>query len=105
MNCEETKGTVIKVSQAVSGEIVSEKLIDTFMRTAIENAGAERGLLFLFRGSELRVEAEGVTGGDGIIVRLADTFADPPAAPESIINYVCARKRLSSSMMLRIRFL
>jgi PAS domain S-box-containing protein len=80
--------TVIKVSQAVSGEIVSEKLIDTVMRTAIENAGAERGLLFLSRGTELRVEAEGVTGGDGIIVRLADTFADPPAAPESIINYV-----------------
>jgi PAS domain S-box-containing protein len=80
--------TVIKVSQAVSGEIVSEKLIDTLMRTAIENAGAERGLLFLFRGTELRVEAEGVTAGDGIIVRLADAFADPPAAAESIINYV-----------------
>jgi PAS domain S-box-containing protein len=80
--------TVIKVSQAVSGEIVSEKLIDTVMRTAIQNAGAERGLLFLSRGTELRVEAEGVTGGEGIIVRLADTLADPPAAPESIINYV-----------------
>ena len=37
--------TVIKVSQAVSGEIVLEKLIDTLMRTAIEHAGAERGLL------------------------------------------------------------
>ena len=39
--------TVIKVSQAVSGEIVLEKLIDTLMRTAIEHAGAERGLLIL----------------------------------------------------------
>ena len=39
--------TVIKVSQAVSGEIVLEKLIDTLMRTAIEQAGAERGLLIL----------------------------------------------------------
>jgi hypothetical protein len=37
--------TVIKVSQAVSGEIVLEKLIDTLVRTAIEHAGAERGLL------------------------------------------------------------
>ena len=42
--------TVIKVSQAVSGEIVLEKLIDTLMRTAIEQAGAERGLLILSRG-------------------------------------------------------
>ena len=37
--------TVIKVSQAVSGEIVLEKLIDTLMRTALEQAGAERGLV------------------------------------------------------------
>ncbi|MGA8659009.1 MAG: hypothetical protein WB586_23005 [Chthoniobacterales bacterium] len=58
------------------------------MRTAIENAGAERGLLLLSRGPELRVEAEAVTGDDAIIVRLADTFADPPAAPASIINCV-----------------
>ena len=42
--------TVIKVSQAVSGEIVLEKLIDTLMRTAIEQAGAERGLLIVPRG-------------------------------------------------------
>ena len=39
--------TVIKVSEAVSGEIVPERLIDTIMRTAIEHAGAERGLLIL----------------------------------------------------------
>ena len=39
--------TVIKVSEAVSGEIVLEKLIDTLMRTALEHAGAERGLLIL----------------------------------------------------------
>ena len=36
--------TVIKVSQVVSGEIVLEKLIETLVRTAIEQAGAERGL-------------------------------------------------------------
>ena len=36
--------TVIKVSQAVSGEIVLEKVIDTVLRMAVEQAGAERGL-------------------------------------------------------------
>ena len=45
--------TVIKVSQAVSGEMVLEKLIDTLMRTAIEHAGAERGLLIFPQGVEL----------------------------------------------------
>src|SRR6266700_1026486 len=44
--------TVIKVSQAVSGEIVLENLIDTLMRTAIEHAGAERGLLILPQGDD-----------------------------------------------------
>ncbi|HME03482.1 MAG TPA: serine/threonine-protein kinase PknK, partial [Solirubrobacteraceae bacterium] len=41
--------TVVKVSQAVSGEIVLENLVDTLMRTAIEHAGAERCLLILSR--------------------------------------------------------
>ena len=53
--------TVIKVSEAVSGEIVLEKLIDTLMRTAIEHAGAERGLLILPRGDDYRIEAEATT--------------------------------------------
>src|SRR4029077_14176816 len=48
--------TVIKVSQAVSGEMVLERLIDTLMRTATEHAGAERGLLIFPRGDELRIE-------------------------------------------------
>ena len=44
--------TVIKVSQAISGEIVLEKLLEMLMRTALEQAGAERGLLILSRGAE-----------------------------------------------------
>jgi Nif-specific regulatory protein len=78
--------TVIKVSQAVSGEIVLEKLIDTLMRTAIEHAGAERGLLILPRGDELRIEAEATTGGDTVIVRVRE--ASVAALPESIVHYV-----------------
>src|SRR6202043_3666734 len=62
--------TVIKVSQAVSSEIVLEMLIDTLMRTAVEHAGAERGLLLLPQGVEQRIEAEATTSGETIIVRL-----------------------------------
>jgi PAS domain S-box-containing protein len=80
--------TVIKVSQAVSGEIVLEKLIDTLMRTAIEHAGAERGLLILPRGVEQRIEAEATTSGDSIIVRLREASMAEAAVPESIIHYV-----------------
>ena len=72
----------------MSGEIVLEKLIDTLMRTAIEHAGAERGLLILPRGVEQRIEAEATTSGDLIIVRLREAPVAEAAVPESIIHYV-----------------
>jgi PAS domain S-box-containing protein len=80
--------TVVKVSQAVSGEIVLEKLIDTIMRSAIEHAGAERGVLILPLGAEQRIEAEATTGGNTIIVRLREALVTEAATPESIIHYV-----------------
>ena len=39
--------TVVKASQAVSSEIVLPKLIERLMAIALENAGADRGLLIL----------------------------------------------------------
>src|SRR5262249_44550383 len=79
--------TVLKVSQAVSGEIVFEQLLDTLMRTAIEHAGAERGLL-LPPGAEQRIEAEATTSGDTVIVRLRGASIAAAALPESIVHYV-----------------
>jgi signal transduction histidine kinase/GAF domain-containing protein len=86
--------TVIKVSQAVSGEIVLEKLIEVLMRTAIEHAGAERGLLILQGRDGARIEAEGETSGNTIIVYPRDERAAAAMLPESIIHYV-ARTRES----------
>jgi PAS domain S-box-containing protein len=80
--------TVIKVSQAVSGETELEKLIGTVMRTAIEHAGAERALLMLQREKDPRIVAEAATSTDAVIVRLLD---EPPLAstlPETIFRYV-----------------
>lgn len=58
--------TMIKVAEAVSGEIELEKLVDTIMRTALEQAGAERGVLVLSRGDDHRVEAEATTSSDKV---------------------------------------
>jgi PAS domain S-box-containing protein len=80
--------TVIKVSQTVSGEIVLEKLIDTLMRTAIEHAGAERGLLILPRGEDLLIAAEAKTGRDGIDVQQQDALVTPSDLPDSLLRYV-----------------
>jgi hypothetical protein len=80
--------TVIKVSQAVSGEIVLETLIDTLMRTAIAQAGAEPGLLILSHGAEPRIEAEATTGGDTVRVQLRDVPVTASVLPESVLHYV-----------------
>jgi signal transduction histidine kinase len=81
-------GTVMKVSQAVSGEIVLEKLIETLMRIAIEHAGAERGLLLLHQREEVRIEAEARTSRNGLQVRLRQAAATPAELPESLLRYV-----------------
>ncbi|WP_238263554.1 trifunctional serine/threonine-protein kinase/ATP-binding protein/sensor histidine kinase [Cupriavidus pauculus] len=80
--------TVIKVSQAVSGDIVLDKLIETVMRTAIEHAGAERGLLILPEEGEQRIAAEATTGGERVAVHLRDAPVTPAALPESVLYYV-----------------
>jgi PAS domain S-box-containing protein len=80
--------TVIKVSQAVSGEIVQEKLLEILMRTAIEQAGAERGVLVLSRWTEPRIAAQATTGDGGIVVKLDDEAMTPAVLPESVIQYV-----------------
>jgi PAS domain S-box-containing protein len=80
--------TVIKVSQAVSGEIVLENLIDTLMHTAMEQAGAERALLITPHGQEPRIEAEATTRGDTVTVRLVGEAVTERVLPESVLHYV-----------------
>ena len=62
--------TVIKVSQAVSSEILQRKLIETLLKIALEHAGAERGLLILPHGEQHRIEAEIRTGPEQVEVHL-----------------------------------
>jgi PAS domain S-box-containing protein len=84
--------TVINVSQAVSSEIVLGKLLDTLMRTAIEQAGAERGLLMLPRGADLRIAAEARTAGDAVGVQLRDETVTAAVLPESVLHYALRTK-------------
>ncbi|HRI64907.1 MAG TPA: AAA family ATPase [Polyangium sp.] len=50
--------SVVKASQAISSEIVLDKLFAKLIRIIIENAGAERGLLLLEERGELLVSVE-----------------------------------------------
>jgi PAS domain S-box-containing protein len=84
--------TVIKVSQAVSGEMMLDRLIDTLMRLAIEHAGAERSLLLLSRGNELREEAEATTRGGAILIRRPNGQRAP--LPDAIVHYVLRTREI-----------
>jgi PAS domain S-box-containing protein len=79
---------VIKMSQAVAGEIVLEKLIETLMVIAVEHAGADRGLLLLPHGSRYRIEAGATSGRDGVRVRLVETPVTPSELPLLILEQV-----------------
>lgn len=51
--------SVMKASQAISSEIVLDKLLRLLVEILLENAGARRGVLLLQRDAGLRIEAEG----------------------------------------------
>jgi PAS domain S-box-containing protein len=81
-------GTVLKAAQAVSGEIVLGKLIETLLRIAVEHAGAGRGLLILFEGDEPQIAAEATTGRGQVEVTLRQTAVSPADLPESMLQTV-----------------
>ncbi len=81
-------GTVFKASQAVSGEIVIEKLIETLLVIALEQAGADRGLLISPRGNEQWVEAEATSVGDKINVHFHESLVKFSDVPGSLLRYV-----------------
>src|SRR5258705_7307870 len=80
--------TVIKMSEAVAGEIVLEKLIEMLMVIAVEHAGADRGLLLLPRGSQYRIEAGATSGRDGVRVSLVEMPVTPSELPLLILEQV-----------------
>jgi PAS domain S-box-containing protein len=89
--------SVVKASQAVSGEIELSKLIETLLRIAIEHAGAERGLLILFRGDEARIAAEATTGRGQVEVTLRQTAVSSAELPESVLQ--CAIRTRESVIL------
>ncbi|MGE5504582.1 MAG: ATP-binding protein, partial [Actinomycetota bacterium] len=87
--------TVIKAQQAVSGEIVLGKLVESLLRIVVEHAGADRGLLILPHGDGYRIEAEAVAGGDAIRVDTLAAAPSPDLLPLSVFHYVTrARERV-----------
>jgi PAS domain S-box-containing protein len=80
--------SVIRASQALSSAVTSPEVISSLMRIALENAGADRGLLVMRRGETPRIEARAQLCDQAIEVSLCDAPAAFPTCPETLLRYV-----------------
>jgi PAS domain S-box-containing protein len=93
--------SILKASQAISGEIVLDKLLQKLMKTVIENAGAQKGFLILYSPAKIgqehgfwAIEAEGSVDTDRVTVLRSlpidsqATSSQEPLLCAAIVNYV-----------------
>ncbi len=85
---------VMKASQAISEEIVLNKLLDRLVTIIIENAGAQKGLLILESEGKLLIEAEGSVDRERATVLHSLPVESSKNLSPAIVNYV-ARTRES----------
>ena len=85
-------GSVLKTSQAISGEIELEALLEKLINIVIENAGAQRGMLLLHKEGQWVVEAVGTVDDPSVtimqpgLININDDSGQ--MLPKSVINYV-----------------
>lgn len=77
--------SILKASQALSSEIILDRLLNKMIQIVLENAGAQRAVLLAEQNKELIVEAEG--NEDQIIIK-REKLNERMDLPISIINYV-----------------
>jgi len=84
--------TVMKASQAISGEIVLEQLLSSLIQILIENAGAQTGCLILHKDGEWVIEARSEVDSsasvDAHTTRVLQSIPIDNHLPVAIINYV-----------------
>ncbi len=79
---------VLRSSQAISGEIVLERLLASLLRIVIENAGAEKAFLLLEQEGELLIQASGLVDGDAITVLQGAVAATDEQLSTTVVNFV-----------------
>jgi predicted ATPase/signal transduction histidine kinase len=90
--------SVIKASQAISGEIVLDQLLAKLVQTVMAQAGASKGYVILRReqplGETLSIEAEALVAEDGTLAieLLRSLPVGTGLVPASIVNYAWRTK-------------
>jgi predicted ATPase/serine phosphatase RsbU (regulator of sigma subunit)/tRNA A-37 threonylcarbamoyl transferase component Bud32 len=85
--------TVIKASQAISGQIFLEKLLPNLMKILIENAGAQVGFLILESQGQLLIEAEGSVNSEQVTVLQSIKIESRENLPLGVVQYVARTQK------------
>jgi predicted ATPase/transcriptional regulator with GAF, ATPase, and Fis domain len=80
--------SVLKVAQAIAGEIELDGLLRTLLTIAIENAGAERGVFLQVRDDEVVAVIEATAENDRVEVRRADGHGEARVRAQGVVRYV-----------------
>src|SRR5438105_5032698 len=82
--------SLLRASQAISDEILLDRLLKTLLSTMVENAGAQTGLLFLVREGELVLAAEALVEGGQVQASLHSGSQSLHASnvPVSVLDHV-----------------
>ncbi|MFQ5571166.1 MAG: AAA family ATPase, partial [Rhodothermales bacterium] len=90
--------TVTKAAQAISEEIVLEKLLQKLMRIVIENAGAQKGILILQRDDQLLIEAIARADSSEVDVLQSILLDECLELAQSVVHYAV---RTRENLVLR----
>nr|WP_243435931.1 trifunctional serine/threonine-protein kinase/ATP-binding protein/sensor histidine kinase [Acanthopleuribacter pedis] len=85
--------SILKISQAMSGEIVLEKLLATLLKFVLENAGAQRGLFLVYRRQRMFIQAKGSVE-DGVHMVDAQPIDTGDELCETLVNFVVRTGKL-----------
>jgi hypothetical protein len=80
--------TVVKASQALSGEVILSRLLEKLLYIVRENAGAQKILFLANTGHQLAIEAALLGDNNDVTVLQSLPIAEGGMLPVSLINYV-----------------
>ncbi|AKU99134.1 Signal transduction histidine kinase CheA [Labilithrix luteola] len=79
--------SVLKACQAISGEIVLDRLLDRLLRVVLESAGAQRGVVVLSRDGNARIVASITAGGEAPML-FDEPLEESTKLPVVLVQYV-----------------
>lgn len=85
--------TGLKAAQALSGEVVMDRLVQTLMSNLIVHAGADYGLLLLLHDGTPRIEAAGRVVDGSVAVTVAPAEPTEQALPLAVLDNVLRTRK------------